>query len=187
MRKLHNTRSQLVRDEPRWFALYTRFKREKQILSRLQEKGVKAYLPLQKLTRRYGNRIRHVELPLISCYIFTKITLQEYVTVLRTENVVDFVKFSNTMIAIPEREIRLLQQVVDGGYEVEVQPAAYQAGDKVEIVGGSLTGTTGTFVKRRDKKNFVVDLSGIGYALRIAVPPELIRKVDQSGIPAAGR
>ena len=183
---MHRTRSQLVRDEPRWFALYTRFKREKQILTRLQEKGVKAYLPLQKLTRRYGNRIRHVELPLISCYIFTRITLQEYVTVLRTEDVVDFVRFSNAMIAIPEREIQLLQQVVDGGYEVEVEPAAYQTGDKVEIIGGSLTGTTGTFVERRDKKNFVVDLTGIGYALRIAVPPELIRKVDKSGIPAAG-
>jgi len=184
---MHRASGQLVLHEPRWFAVYTKFKREKQILRRLQEKGVTAYLPLQKLTRQYGNRIRHVELPLISCYIFTKITLKEHVTVLRTEDVVDFVKFSNTMIAIPEREIQLLRQVVDGGYEVEVERPAYQTGDKVEIVGGSLTGTTGTFVKRKGKKNFVVDLEGIGYALRIAVPPELLKKVSEEGVRAAGR
>jgi len=180
------SRSQLVLRESRWFALYTRYKREKLVHQRLKEKGVNAYLPLQKLTRRYGNRVRHVELPLISCYVFTKITLKEYVSVLQTEDVVDFVKFSNDMIAIPEKEIDLLQRIVEGGYDVEVESSAYQVGDRVEIVGGHLTGTKGILVERKDKKNFLVELDEIGYSLRMSVAPNLLRRVGRGGAAATG-
>lgn len=167
----------LVAKEARWFALYTRYKREKQVFLRLNEQSINAYLPLRKVTRRYGNRVRHAELPLLPCYIFTKITTKEYVKVLQTQDVVDFVKFSNNLIAIPEREIEVLQRVVEGTQDMEVEPSSYQVGDKVEIVGGQMTGIQGILVKREGKKNFLVELNNIGYSLLLHVPTAALRKL----------
>ena len=55
--------------EARWFAVYARYKREKVVAQRLQEKGIECYLPLQRLTRYYTRKVKQVELPLISGYL----------------------------------------------------------------------------------------------------------------------
>ncbi|MCB0583044.1 MAG: UpxY family transcription antiterminator [Phaeodactylibacter sp.] len=171
--------NQLDQREARWFAVYTKYKREKLILQRLREKDIHAYLPIQKLVRRYKRKVREVELPLISCYIFTKITTKDYVPVLETEDVVSFVKFSRNLIAIPEAEMQLMQRIVDGGSEIEADPSAYEVGDAVEIIGGNLTGIKGILVEQQNKKNFLVELDNIGYTLRMYVNPALLRKTGK--------
>lgn len=163
---------------PRWFAVYTRYKREKVVLKRLQEKGIQAYLPVQRLTRRYDRKVRDVELPLISCYIFTRITRKNYVPVLDTPDVLHFVQFSNNLIAIPEREILLLQRVTGGQAELEIeQHDGCRVGDEVEIVGGRLTGVRGILLEKNGKANFLIELRNIGFSLRLQVEPSLLRRV----------
>ncbi len=169
--------------EARWFAVYTRFQREKLIHKRLKEKGIHSYLPLLKLTRHYTRKIRTVELPLISCYIFVCITKKEYVSVLQTPDVVDFVKFSNQLIAIPEYEIRLMRRVVEEGAEVETESLKYCPGDRVEIISGQLAGIEGILLNKDGKKNFLIELNQIGYSLRINVDPSMIRKAGEKHRP----
>lgn len=163
--------------EAKWFAVYTKYKREKLVNQRLNEKGIQTYLPLQQFTRRYTRKVKKVELPLISCYIFTKITKQEYVPVLETPDVVHFVRFSSNLIAIPEEEIQILQRVVGENIEIELEPHAYQEGDEVEIIGGNLTGLKGKLVRKENKHRFFVELEKMGYTLQMEVPLELLRKV----------
>lgn len=162
--------------EPRWFAVYTRYKREKLVHKRLQERGIQAYLPIQRLTRRYERKVKMVELPLISCYVFTRITKKNYVPVLDIPDVLHFVKFSQNLIAIPDREIRLLQRITGDGIEVELEPRSMLIGEEVEIVSGNLSGIRGVLVEKDRKKNFVIELNSIGYALRIAVEPALLKR-----------
>ena len=103
--------NQLDELQPRWFAVYTRSKSEKLVQRMLQKKGVQAYLPLQRLLRRYTRSVRMVEKPLINCYVFVKIIRTQYVPVLETEHVKGFVKFNKNMIAIPEHEIDILRRI----------------------------------------------------------------------------
>lgn len=162
--------------EARWFAVYTRYKREKLVAGRLAQKGIQVYLPLQQFTRRYVRKVKQVELPLISCYLFTRITKAEYVPVLETPDVVKFVRFSKNLIAIPDREIQIIQRVVGEAVEVEVTPAQYTPGDTVEIIGGQLTGLRGTLLRKDSDKNFLIELDTLGYQLRMWVDPELLFK-----------
>lgn len=163
--------------EPRWFAVYTKFKREKMVQKRLQEQGIQAYLPIQRLTRRYDRKVKVVEMPLISCYVFTRITKKNYVPVLNTADVLNFVKFSQNLIAIPDREIQLLQRIVGEGIDLEITPKSYQVGDEVEIVSGSLAGVKGILLDKDKQRNFLIELKSIGYSLRIQVEPALLKKV----------
>ncbi|MCB9082596.1 MAG: UpxY family transcription antiterminator [Lewinellaceae bacterium] len=163
--------------EPRWFAVYTRYKREKQVVKFLLERGVHAYLPLQTFTRYYTRKVKKVDLPLISCYIFVKITREEYVPVLETPDVLHFVKLRRNLIAIPEREIQILRAITGEGVEVEVTPLAATIGDEVEICQGRLYGLRGKLVEQHNDKNVVIELEQLGYALRIQVDPQALRKV----------
>lgn len=174
-------------EEARWFAVYTKFKREKLVQKQLRERGIEVYLPLQSFTRRYQRKIKHVELPLISCYIFTKITKQQYVPVLETPDVVHFVKIAKDLIAIPDSEIEIMKRVVGEGQEVEVQEGSYQMGDEVEIIGGNLTGLKGWLVNAENEKNLVIELENLGYSLRMTVDPTLLRKTGRRAPERVGK
>jgi len=146
----------------------------------LTQKGIHSYLPLQKVTRRYTRKIKTLELPLINCYLFVKITLDEYVPVLETEHVLKFIRFSRNLIAIPEEEIEIIKKVVGEGIEIEVESSKFQEGDEMEIVGGNLIGLYGKLVLIQGKKQMVIELENLGYSLRIAIDSTLLRKRNKS-------
>lgn len=164
--------------EAKWFAVYTKYKREKVILKDLNRKGIQAYLPIQKLTRIYASKKKKVEMPLISCYIFVKITKPDYLHVLQTESVVNFVRIAKNLISIPEREIEIMRQVVGEGIQITAEPSsALNRGDKVAIVGGNLTGLTGTLVDNHGEKEVIINLESMGYSLRMTLDARYLRKV----------
>ncbi|PHN04505.1 UpxY family transcription antiterminator [Flavilitoribacter nigricans] len=182
---MSNSRSQkdyenhLDETEAKWFAIYTRYKREKMVAQRLQQKGIEVYLPLQKFTRRYVRKVKHVELPLINCYLFTKITKKEYIPVLETQDVVKFVRFSKNLISIPDAEIQVIQRVVGEAIEIEVSPSEYLPGDDVEVIAGQLTGLKGKLVKKENDKNFLIELESLGYQMRMQVDPALLQRIGR--------
>lgn len=170
-----NNRQGLSADEKRWFAVYTRFKREKLVVKRLLEKQIMAYVPLQQLTRYYTRKVKKVELPLISCYIFVKIDQLEYVPVLETPDIVSFVKVQKDLISIPEREINILRQIVGEGIELEVSQSKVQVGQQAEIIGGRLTGLKGKVLSEHGDKNFVIELDTLNYNLHMQVPKKYLQ------------
>ncbi len=164
--------------EAKWFAVYTKYKREKVIAKDLNRKGIHSYLPIQKLTRIYASKKKKVEMPLISCYIFVKITKAEYLPVLQTDNVVNFVRIAKNLISIPEREMEIMRRVVGEGISVTAEPSAgFRKGDQVEIMGGNLTGLTGTLIDNHGEKEVIIDLESMGYSLRMTLEAKFLRKI----------
>ena len=178
MKKNDNTpENHLDPAEARWFAIYTPYKREKLVCRQLQKKGVTAYLPVQRLVRRYTRKMRTVELPLISCYVFVKIIKPDYIKVLETEQVMGFVKFSGNLIAIPEAEMELMKRILGEGIEVNVEKQAFHQGDMVEVISGNLLGLRGKLCSIQGKKQMLVDLEFLGYTLQMTIDPVLLRKI----------
>ncbi len=180
-----NSRLQLDEHEARWFAIYTRYKREKLIRKRLAQKGVTTYLPVQQFVRHYTRKVKVVDLPLISCYLFVKITKGEYISVLETPDVLHFVRNANEMMAIPEAEIEVMRRVVGEQSDIEVNKSTFQYGDEVEIIGGRLTGIKGTLIENHTNKNLLIELNQIGYTLQLQVDSSLLRRVSSAKKTAA--
>jgi len=180
---LDKVTNQLIADEKRWFALYTKYKCEKFVTTALSRKGIVAYLPLVNKTKRYTRKVKHYEIPLINCYVFVHIDMAQYVPTLETEYVMKFLKQGKDLLAIPDAEIHLLKRIA--GDEVEVFESEFYnfvQGEEVEVVSGHLTGMKGKIVARGGKSNFVVDLNTIGFQLRIKIDLALLRsiKLEQS-------
>ncbi len=164
--------------EPRWFAVHTRSKSEKFVQRMLAKKGINAYLPLQKLMRKYTRSTRMVEKPLINCYVFVSITKADYLPVLETENVAGFVKSSKDLRSIPEAEIEILRRItLENGLDVEVIPGGFSEGEPVEITAGNLIGMKGRIVKTEGTRKFQIELLTLGYSLLISVDGAFLGKL----------
>ena len=170
--------NQLHESEKKWFAVYTLYKREKRVLSALQQKGIDAYLPLLKLTRHYTRKVKKVELPLINCYLFVKIVKEEYLRVLETEEVVSFLKIGKNLISIPEQEINIMKKVVGEQIDIEVQPGLVQKGASVEVIGGQLTGLKGKLHEIKNEKNFSIELERMGYSIFMEIDPKYLKVIE---------
>jgi len=168
--------------EARWFAVYTGYKREKKVVELLTKKGIAAYVPLQHLTRHYTRKTRQVELPLISCYVFVKITQPQYVPVLETQFVQRFLKIRRNLLAIPEAEIDLLRRIVGELTDIEVETTGFHQGDEVEVIAGQLTGLRGVLVEKRGRQKLVIALKTMGYDLMMEVNPGHLRKLQPGSL-----
>ena len=167
----------LDEEKKKWFAIYTQYKREKVVVKALERKGVECYLPLNRVVRRWERKVKEVELPLINCYVFVNIVKSDYIKVLETENVLNFVRFSKNLISIPDEEIVILKRVTGEIGDIELYKEQVVKGDRVEIIGGELTGVKGKLIEVSSSKNFVVNLGNLGYSLRMEINPSLLRKI----------
>ncbi len=175
---MHPIINHLHETEPRWFAVRTRSKSEKFVQRMLTKKGIHAYLPLQKLMRRYTRSTRIVEKPLINCYVFVCISKQSYLPVLETENVSGFVKSNKDLRSIPEAEIEILRRItLENGLDLEVIPGIFSEGDPVEITVGNLIGMKGRIVKTEGTRKFQIELLTLGYSLLISVDGAFLGKL----------
>lgn len=167
----------LHESETRWFAVKTRSKSEKYVQRLLEKKGIVAWVPLQRLMRRYARSTRMVEKPLLNCYVFVHITKAAYVPILETEHVVGFVRFAKNIISIPQAEIDLVKRItLEDGIEVEAVETQYAEGDPVEISAGNLMGLRGRIVDAQGKRKFQVELEYIGHNLLITVDAAFLQK-----------
>ena len=81
------------------------------------------------------------------------------------------------MIAIPEKEIQLLKQIMGEGIPIVAEKKAFRKGDQVEIMGGNLTGLKGILVGEHGEKEMIIDLDTMGYSLRMQIDAKLLKKV----------
>ncbi len=177
MPALSNCENHLSETEARWFAVRTRFKSEKVALKQLTGYKISAYLPIKQLTRRYSGKIRHIEMPLISSFVFVKIKKSEYVKVLETEYIAGFLKFGQNLLSIPESQIDLIRRLLGENIEVTAHQDFLNKGDLVEVIAGPLLGLQGQLVNIQGKERVLVELINSGYSLQIDIENHLLRKL----------
>lgn len=176
MAKVTPSINQLHENQLRWFAIYSAFKKEKFAKKLLEKKGIETYLPLQKVVRRYERKIKKLEIPLINCYLFVRITKQDYVSVLETDYISRFVKIGKDLLAIPDEEIEIMQRILGENVAVEIEQNKFYQGDNVIITKGNLIGLTGKLVAFQGKEKVVVSLNTIGYSIQIEMDKSLLIK-----------
>lgn len=160
----------LTNKEPLWFAVSTRSRFEKKALRILLEKGIEAWLPLQKKMKQWSDRRKLVEEPLLRCYIFVRIADDEYLDVLNTNGIVRFITFQGKAVPIPEEQIGTLKKLIDTEAEMDVTQERLEVGDEVKVVTGPLFGLTGYLVDYRGKQKVMMRIEQTGHTLLISIP-----------------
>ena len=111
----------------KWYAIYVKPNHEKTTVEYLKEKGIEAYCPINRTYRQWSDRIKLVELPLLSCYVFVKILLKkEKVKVLETNSVRNFIKNVGEPAVIREQEMQQLKLFAINYTDIKVETIRLQ-------------------------------------------------------------
>ena len=160
--------------EKKWYAIYTRSRAEKKTAVEIGTSGIEVYLPLQKTIRRWSDRRKKIEVPLIRSYIFVKIVGKEYFKVLNMKGVVSFVKFSGEPAPIPEWQIQNLKILLNSGKSYKISTEDFHEGDLVTIRSGVLSGIKGRIARIRGRNKLVISLDALDFSLSISIHPSLV-------------
>jgi transcription antitermination factor NusG len=149
---------------PKWLAVYTKPRWEKKVNKLLQEKGVESYCPLNKIRRKWSDRIKTVEEPLFKSYVFVKVNEPDRTAVRMTNGVINFVYWDGKPAVIKEKEINAIKRFLDEYENVEVRPMDLKVNQRVLVTGGPLMDQEGKIIALRSKIAKVA-IDSLGYIL----------------------
>jgi transcription antitermination factor NusG len=148
----------------KWYAIYTKPRWEKKVNLLLTEKGIENYCPINKVKRKWSDRMKTVEEPLFKSYVFVKINDDERTAVRMTAGVINFVYWNKKPAIIKEKEINIIKRFLNEYENVEVRPAEIKLNQRVRVLGGSLMDQEGKVVDIRHKA-VKVAIDSLGYIL----------------------
>lgn len=148
----------------KWLALYSRPRWEKKVNQLLTEKGLESYCPLNKVRRKWSDRVKIVEEPLFKSYVFVKVSDEDRTAVRMTPGVINFVYWESKPAIIKEKEINAIRRFLDEYENVEVQPMNLKIRQRVKITTGPLMDQEGEVLSLR-RKLVKVAIDSLGYML----------------------
>jgi transcription antitermination factor NusG len=149
---------------PKWYAIYTKPRWEKKVHQLLTQKGIASYCPLNKVKRKWSDRMKIVEEPLFKSYVFVKVNEEERTKVRMTDGVINFVYWDKKPAIIKEREIQSIRRFLDEYENVEVHPIEFKLNGRVRIASGSLMDQEGKIIDVKHKM-VKVAIDSLGYIL----------------------
>jgi transcription antitermination factor NusG len=160
----------------KWLAIYTRPRWEKKVNMLLNEKGVESYCPLNKVRRKWSDRVKLVEEPLFKSYVFVKVSDEERKTVRMTPGAINFVYWEGKPAVIREKEIIAIRRFLNEYENVELQQLDLKVNQRVRVTNGTLMDQEGKILDVRHKIAKVA-IDSLGYIL--------IAHIDRSKLTSA--
>lgn len=148
----------------KWLAIYTKPRWEKKVDLLLKERGVESYCPLNKVRRRWSDRMKIVEEPLFKSYVFVKVNDTDKTKVRMTNGVINFVYWDGKPAVIREKEINAIKRFLNEHENVEVHPMEFRQNQRVVITSGPLMDHEGS-VLDVSRKMVKVAIDSLGYIL----------------------
>jgi len=155
----------------KWFALYTKPRWEKKVNSLLNDKGVECYCPLNRVKRKWTDRIKTIEEPLFKSYVFVKVDDTERTKVRLTNGVINFVYWNGKPAIVKEKEIQTIKRFLDEHEAVQVRPMELMPNQTVLITSGAFMDQQAV-VLDANKKEVRVAILSLGQ--------ELIATIDKT-------
>ena len=158
------------------YVLHVKPRTEKKVMAYLERYRLVRYLPLLvKVTKVQRRKVRR-ELPLFPGYVFTCLTPEQRVTMLRTNLIVHTIPVPDPRELVHQlRQINRALKV--SSLEMKKLAHTFKAGDYVRIKVGSLRGTEGYVKYDGDQAHVCLNVEILGAAVAVTISPADIEKV----------
>ena len=167
-----------------WFALTVKPQHEKTVAEQLRFKELESYLPLYCSRRRWSDRVKTIQLPLFSQYVFSQFDLGERVRVLQTAGVLSIVSFGGAPCPVETGQLEDLRAIVGSGLPYSPWPFLH-AGQRVRICGGPLKGVEGILAREKSEHRVVVNMELLQRAVAVEVARDLVIPCPECRVGAA--
>jgi transcription antitermination factor NusG len=156
--------------EVQWYVLYTSPRAEKKVKERLDVMGKETYLPLHRTPRVWSDRVKMIDKPLFTSYLFIRCHESELRPLLTVYGVGRIVYYCGKPAIVRQREIDAIRLFLE-----EAVDCPLCEGDEVEILTGSLKHISGK-IQRVKKKYLTLYIEPLG---RVCVNLSNVARVDR--------
>lgn len=163
-------------DGPRWYAVSTRSRHEKQVRDHLVGHGIEPLLPLLRRVSQWKDRKKAVDLPLFPGYCFARFTWDVSLVVLKAPGVVRIIGGCGKPESIPDSEIDAVRKLILHPLPYDSHPYLRE-GTRVRIVRGLLEGMEGILAREENRHRVVISVNLIQQAAAIEVSLEDVAAV----------
>jgi len=125
---------------------------------------VESYCPLNKVRRKWSDRVKIVEEPLFKSYVFVKVNDEDRSAVRMTAGAINFVYWQGKPAVIKEKEIAAIKKFLDEYENVKAKPIDLKLSQRVRITAGTLMDQEGK-VLDINRKMAKVAIDSLGYIL----------------------
>ncbi|NDW13762.1 UpxY family transcription antiterminator [Bacteroides sp. 214] len=167
-------------EEKHWYAARTRANQELAIRERLEEKKIEYYLPTRIVNRKLSDRIKKVEIPVISNIIFIKTSKNhayELINIhgLKISYLQDFA--ARSILIVPEKQMndfmRIMKLPPD---DVDQHNENFEPGDKVRVIRGPLSGIEGEMIRLEGRTHVLLRLLDL-IVVSVKIPKNYLEKI----------
>jgi transcription antitermination factor NusG len=172
-----------------WFALHVKPRHEKVAAWALHNQGYEEFLPIYRSRRRWSDRIKELDIPLLPGYIFCRFDPDNRLPILMSPGVVAVVGVGKTPAPVAESEVAALQRVVQSGLRAEAWPFL-KVGQAVRIELGPLAGLEGILTELKNRHRLVVSVTLLQRSVaveidRVWVSPIHLRRGSEASSPSS--
>lgn len=160
-----------------WYAVRTRSRQEGVVSRHLRALGLEEFLPLYQVRRRWSDRVKLVDVPLLSGYVFCRFDVQHPVPVLAAPGVVHVVGFDGKLAVVPEPEVEAVRKLVAN--RLVASPCPYlKEGMAVRIRSGPMKGVEGILERIKNRYCLVLSVHMLQRSVLVEIDPEVVEAVQ---------
>lgn len=129
----------------KWFVLYTRSNFELKVSRSLKDMGFETYCPMYRQIKKYSDRKKIVEKPILRSYVFVKIDDKDRDQVFDIMGVIRYVFWLGKPAIVREQEIELMKNALRGVF-TNILVSNLNIGNTYDIPEGPFKGHQGKVV-----------------------------------------
>ena len=161
----------------KWLVVYTKPRWEKKVHTSLVKKGIEAYCPLNKVRRKWSDRMKTIEEPLFKSYVFVKVEDAEMTEVRFVDGVLNYVYWNGKPAIVREEEIIEIKNFMSEYEDVEVTSIERKPADAVVLNTGVMMGATGRVLRVMGNNTVEVRIDSLGFILTAKFDKKTVSKV----------
>ena len=161
----------------KWLVVYTKPRWEKKVNTSLVKKGIEAYCPLNKVRRKWSDRMKTIEEPLFKSYVFVKVEDAGMTEVRFVDGVLNYVYWNGKPAVVREEEIIEIKKFMSEYEDVEVSSIELKPSDAVVLNAGVMMGATGRVMRMMGNNTVEVRIDSLGFILTAKFDKKTVSKV----------
>jgi len=159
-----------------WFIYYTYPKSERIVKNEFEKRNFEVFLPLIKIKRIWSDRIKELEVPLFSNYIFIKSNKCDIYKIIKHPKIVKYLAFEGKPSVLKDEEIICIKKFLNNSNDIAIG-SRIMGGDCVKIISGPLKGLTGKLIETKNSKRFEIYLTELKQTMSIGICLENVEKI----------
>lgn len=160
-----------------WFAIKVKSRFEKVVSNSLRHKGYEEFLPMYWSRRRWSDRIKTVQLPLFSGYLFCRFRPADRLSILSTPGVVLVVGQGKLPLPVEADELEAIRVAVNSSQYV-LPWRRLEVGRRVRIEQGALRGVEGVLLRIKGAQHLILGVQLLQRSIAVEVAENWVVPCD---------